>query len=131
MILFVRQPAEASMATATPLPVESSCTARAALNGHHIVFRSRGGSDEEENGTGPCTPCHIPGIHGSPPTIRVYGRAPYHLTWEIGCRPGHPPLLRFVNGVKVLGPPQLPVCLASMVVAQPPATHAATHGGAA
>jgi len=31
--------------------------------GHHLVMRSEGGSDAEENGTTVCRVCHLRGIH--------------------------------------------------------------------
>jgi hypothetical protein len=66
------------------------CTRR-DVTPHHLVFRARGGGDEDENVTSLCVWCHLHGIHGGrivaePPasrirwridrsgTVRVYGR---------------------------------------------------------
>ncbi len=54
----------------------------AAAHAHHIDFRSAGGSDEEWNRTPMCIPHHLRGVHAG--YIRVSGRAPDALTWELG-----------------------------------------------
>jgi hypothetical protein len=48
---------------------------------HHLVFRSAGGSDDDENVASLCTWCHLFGIHGG--RIRATGTAS-HIFWEIG-----------------------------------------------
>ena len=35
--------------------------------------------------------------------IRVEGSAPDNLVWELGCRPGRPPLMRLRGGVYLQG----------------------------
>jgi hypothetical protein len=58
---------------------------RPATDAHHIWFRSRGGGDEDWNFLGSCKPHHLHGIHGG--WIRVSGRAPDGLRWELGAGP--------------------------------------------
>lgn len=55
---------------------------RPADDSHHIAFRSAGGSDDPANQTGACKPHHLHGIHRG--YVRVRGRAPDALTWELG-----------------------------------------------
>lgn len=57
------------------------CSA-AATHGHHIIPRSAGGSDEGWNRTGLCPPHHLHGVHAG--YVRVRGRAPDGLVWELG-----------------------------------------------
>ncbi len=57
---------------------------RAAVHAHHVVFRSRGGSDEPENLVSLCAGHHLHGIHRG--YIRVSGTAPGGLVWEFGER---------------------------------------------
>ena len=61
-----------------------ACTARKNLHGHHIVFRSLGGPDASWNRTTLCAWHHLRGVHGG--RIRVVGRAPDHLVFELGVR---------------------------------------------
>lgn len=69
---------------------------RRAVHAHHVLPRSRGGGDEPENLVALCACHHLRGIHGG--YIRVRGRAPGGLTWEVG--PVHAPVnLRRVCGV--------------------------------
>ncbi|MCC6620123.1 MAG: HNH endonuclease, partial [Deltaproteobacteria bacterium] len=55
---------------------------RRDVGAHHVVFRSQGGSDEEDNLVTLCGACHIEGVHAG--TIAVRGRAPGALRWTIG-----------------------------------------------
>jgi hypothetical protein len=57
---------------------------RRAVHAHHIHPRSHGGADTEENLVALCACHHLFGIHGG--YIRVRGRAPDHLVWEVGGR---------------------------------------------
>ena len=68
------------------------CTARMSLHDHHVVFRSRGGENSRDNRTAVCAWHHLRGIHRG--VVKVSGRAPDDLVWEIGVRRGRPPLLR-------------------------------------
>jgi hypothetical protein len=71
------------------------CTARRELHDHHLVFRSRGGGNERENRITLCAWHHLRGVHAG--RVRAEGEAPHLLTWEIGVRTGHRPLLRLVG----------------------------------
>jgi hypothetical protein len=55
---------------------------RAADHAHHIKFRSQGGSDDLSNMTSLCAVHHLQGVHMG--RIRVWGRAPDRLHWELG-----------------------------------------------
>jgi hypothetical protein len=64
---------------------------RPASHVHHVLYRSAGGGDEGENLVALCAAHHLHCVHLG--WIRVRGRAPDGLTWELGVRPGAPPLL--------------------------------------
>jgi hypothetical protein len=68
------------------------CTSHRELHDHHIVFRSAGGGDEPENRVTLCAFHHLRGVHGGRPSVRVGGRAPGGLRFELGLRRGGPPL---------------------------------------
>ncbi len=55
---------------------------RAALHAHHVLYRSSGGRDEPENLVGICAAHHLHGVHRG--YVRVRGRAPDRLRWELG-----------------------------------------------
>jgi hypothetical protein len=55
---------------------------RPAVHSHHIQFRSHGGGPEDENQVGVCLAHHLHGIHEG--YVRVSGRAPDALVWELG-----------------------------------------------
>jgi hypothetical protein len=78
-----------------------ACGARASLHDHHIVYRSRGGDNAWMNRVTICATHHLRGIHGM--RIRVDGLAPHDLTWELGLRRPHPPLMR-THGDRYLEP---------------------------
>jgi hypothetical protein len=59
---------------------------RAAVHAHHIVPRARGGEDEDWNLVGLCAGHHLHGVHRG--WVRVRGRAPDQLAWELGERGG-------------------------------------------
>jgi hypothetical protein len=63
---------------------------RAAVHAHHIVFRSAGGSDAPENLVSLCAAHHQRGIHMG--RVRVRGRAPDGLRWELGVQAGLQPI---------------------------------------
>jgi hypothetical protein len=54
---------------------------KAGGHAHHIDYRSHGGSDEEHNRVSLCAVHHLRGVHRG--RIRVTGRAPDDLKWEI------------------------------------------------
>ena len=66
------------------------CT-RAAVHAHHIQFRSAGGSDDPMNLVSLCAAHHLQCVHNG--WIRVRGKAPDGLYWELGVRPGRAPLV--------------------------------------
>jgi hypothetical protein len=59
------------------------CSLR-AVHAHHVELRSHGGADTPENLVALCACHHLRGIHGG--YIRVWGRAPDELVWEVGSR---------------------------------------------
>jgi hypothetical protein len=93
-----------------------ACTARTSLQDHHVVYRSRGGSNTRDNRVAICAAHHLNGIHKL--RIKVAGVAPHDLTWEIGFRRGRPPLLR-THGDRYLDG----ALAAAPRVSQPPACH--------
>jgi hypothetical protein len=68
-----------------------ACSSYRNLQDHHIVFRSRGGSDALENRTTLCAWHHLRGVHAG--RVRCTGTAPGALRFELGLRPGKPPLV--------------------------------------
>jgi len=59
------------------------CSSRRNLEVHHVVYRSRGGGDEEWNRVCLCRFHHQRGEHGG--LARCLGRAPLGLTWRLGA----------------------------------------------
>jgi len=57
---------------------------RAAAHAHHVQYRSHGGDDREDNLVALRAAHHLHGVHMG--WIRVSGRAPDHLAWELGER---------------------------------------------
>jgi hypothetical protein len=78
------------------------CTSRRNLHDHHVAFRSAGGSDEPANRVTLCAFHHQRCLHAG--LLRVRGRAPDHLVFELGLRPAAPPLLRYRSGDVALAP---------------------------
>jgi hypothetical protein len=72
------------------------CTSRRNLHDHHLEFRSAGGSDAPENRVTLCSFHHLRCLHAG--LLRVRGRAPDDLIFELGLRPGAPPLARYRSG---------------------------------
>src|SRR5262249_26763604 len=58
------------------------CTRR-DLTPHHLVFRSQGGDDSDENLTALCVWCHLDGVHGG--TLSVAPPAS-SMQWRLGRR---------------------------------------------
>jgi hypothetical protein len=69
------------------------------LHAHHVRFRSAGGADELANLVTLCAAHHLRGVHAG--AIRLGGRAPDALWFELGVRPGQPPLARYRSGDRV------------------------------
>jgi hypothetical protein len=61
---------------------------RPSMQSHHVVFRSRGGSNDPTNQTGMCAAHHLHCLHRG--WIRVSGRAPDALVWEMPLPPLQP-----------------------------------------
>ncbi len=59
------------------------CSRRSAQT-HHIIKVSQGGTDDPWNLTGLCAAHHLHGVHRG--WVRVSGRAPDQLVWELGER---------------------------------------------
>ena len=58
------------------------CTARCAIEDHHIVYRSRRGSDEPWNRLCLCRFHHHQGEHGQ--LVKCRGKAPLDVIWRLG-----------------------------------------------
>jgi len=78
------------------------CTSRANLHDHHIVYRSAGGSDAPANRVTLCAFHHQRCLHAG--LLRVRGRAPDHLVFELGVRAQAPPLVRYRSGDVAIPP---------------------------
>jgi len=76
------------------------CTSYRNLQVHHIVFRSHGGGDEPENPITLCAWHHQRGVHGG--LVRITGRAPDRLRFELGLRDGEPPLMVYESGDRIV-----------------------------
>jgi hypothetical protein len=61
-----------------------------------VVYRSAGGSDAAENRVTLCAFHHQRCVHAG--LLRVRGRAPDALVFELGVRAGAPPLARYRSG---------------------------------
>jgi hypothetical protein len=72
------------------------CSSRRNLHDHHVTFRSAGGSDALENRVTLCAFHHQRCLHAG--LLRVRGRAPAELVFELGVRRGAAPLLRYRSG---------------------------------
>jgi len=72
------------------------CTSRRNLHDHHLRFRSAGGSGAPENRIALCAFHHQRCLHVG--FMRIRGRAPDGLVFELGLRPGAPPLVRYRSG---------------------------------
>jgi hypothetical protein len=64
---------------------------RAAAQVHHIEYRSQGGTDDPSNLVSLCAAHHLHGVHIG--AIRVTGKAPDQLRWEVRGRSGWEPLV--------------------------------------
>jgi hypothetical protein len=68
------------------------CTGRRNLHSHHLRYRSRQGPDAPWNRTTLCAHHHQRGQHGG--TLRIRGRAPDALVYELGLRTEAPERFR-------------------------------------
>jgi hypothetical protein len=72
------------------------CTSRRNLHDHHLRFRSAGGCDEPGNRVTLCAFHHQRCLHVG--FMRIRGRAPDGLVFELGLRPGALPVVRYCSG---------------------------------
>jgi len=72
------------------------CTSRRNLHDHHLRFRSAGGSDEPGNRVTLCACHHQRCLHAG--ILRVRGRSPDGLVFELGLRSGASALIRYRSG---------------------------------
>jgi hypothetical protein len=72
------------------------CTSRRNLHDHQLRFRSAGGSDEPGNRVSLCAFHHQRCLHVG--FMRIRGRAPDGLVFELGLRAGLPPAVRYRSG---------------------------------
>ncbi|HEY3998521.1 MAG TPA: hypothetical protein VGO93_06625 [Candidatus Xenobia bacterium] len=79
--------------------VTPGCTSRTSLQGHHVMFKSQGGSDKAENQGAICACHHLRGIHQG--RLRARGQAPDGLVWETGIRPDGVPSRIYLNDTLV------------------------------
>ncbi len=77
------------------------CSSYRNLHGHHIVFRSQGGTNALSNLTTLCSWHHQRGVHGG--VISCSGRAPHALHFALLLRPNHLPLLCYGPGEVRMG----------------------------
>jgi hypothetical protein len=75
------------------------CSARRRLEVHHVVFRSQGGNDADDNKVTLCHAHHHHGIHNG--TVRLRGSAPDDLNWEMGRLGGRRPFMT-LEGARIL-----------------------------
>ena len=74
------------------------CSSRRNLQVHHVVFRSRGGGDEDANLAVLCAAHHLQGIHRG--RLRCYALPEGLLAWEFAPDSREGPLARFVEDVE-------------------------------
>jgi hypothetical protein len=72
------------------------CTSYRNLHDHHVCFRSAGGSNALANRVTLCAGHHLRGVHAG--VVRISGRAPERLRFELGVRSGRPPLVAYRSG---------------------------------
>jgi hypothetical protein len=72
------------------------CTSRRNLHDHHLRFRSAGGSDDPGNRISLCAFHHQRCLHVG--FMRIRGRAPDALVFELGLRRHAPPLVCYRSG---------------------------------
>ena len=79
------------------------CNCRRNLHVHHIIWRSKSGSDEPWNLITLCATHHLYILHGLM-TLKIEGTSPHNLTFIFGPRPhgDRRPFLKYIRGRKVL-----------------------------
>ena len=71
------------------------CSSYRNLHNHHIEYRSHGGPDDPWNRTALCAAHHQRAVHGAIGSIRIRGRAPDGLRFEL-------PLVTYGPGERIL-----------------------------
>jgi hypothetical protein len=99
------------------------CSSRSNLHDHHVVFRSAGGSHAPANRVTLCAFHHHRCLHAG--RLRLWGRAPNQLVFELGVRAGAVPLARYRSGDVAL--PARAADPASCRAQPPPAAPLAAH----
>jgi hypothetical protein len=73
------------------------CSSRRNLHEHHVVFRSQGGGDGDDNLVAVCATHHLRVVHAGHARCR---RLPDgSLLWELGAGGADPPLARYIEDV--------------------------------
>ena len=75
------------------------CTCRGPLHSHHLEFRSHGGSDDMDNQASACNRHHLRGVHFG--YVKVRGKAPDDLLWELGTCPDGTALAVYYGDVRI------------------------------
>jgi hypothetical protein len=75
------------------------CSSRRNLHAHHVIYRSHGGCDEDENLVVLCATHHQQGVHAG--RLRCHGSADGFLRWELGIGACGPPVMTSVEDVLI------------------------------
>jgi hypothetical protein len=78
------------------------CSSRRNLQVHHVIYRSHGGGNEDDNLAVLCATHHLQGIHAG--RLRCRGSCEGTLYWEFGGGHGGPPVMTTVEDVIVSDP---------------------------
>jgi hypothetical protein len=73
------------------------CSSRRNLQVHHVIFRSHGGGNEDDNLAVLCATHHLQGIHAG--RLRCRGSCEGNLLWEFGAGHGGAPIMTTVEEV--------------------------------
>jgi hypothetical protein len=73
------------------------CSSRRNLQVHHLIYRSHGGGNEDDNLAVLCATHHLQGIHSG--RLRCRGSCERTLRWEFGGGHGGPPVMTTVEEV--------------------------------
>ena len=77
------------------------CSSRRSLQVHHVIYRSHGGGNEDDNLAVLCATHHLQGIHAG--RLRCRGSCEGHLRWDFGGGRGAAPIMTTLEEV-ILGP---------------------------
>ena len=73
------------------------CSSRRNLQVHHVIYRSHGGGNEDDNLAVLCATHHLQGIHAG--RLRCRGSCEGSLRWEFGGCHGGPPVMTTIEEV--------------------------------